>query len=106
MGHLRANGFEVEIIDVEGQHLRDVKRSLGVTRELAACHTALVDGYIVEGHVPADLIATLLREKPDVLGLALPGMPVGSPGMQGPSSQPYEILAFNKDGNSWVYERR
>ena len=106
MGHLRANGFEVEVIDVEGQRLRDVKRSLGVTRELTACHTALVDGYVVEGHVPADLVATLLTEKPDVLGLALPGMPVGSPGMQGPSSQPYEILAFNKDGNSWVYERR
>jgi hypothetical protein len=65
-----------------------------------------VQGYVIEGHVPADLIHRLLKEKPPVLGLAVPGMPVGSPGMEGANPQPYEVLAFDKDGKTSVYAKR
>lgn len=75
-------------------------------RKLYSCHTGLVQGYVIEGHVPADLIYRLLKEKPPVLGLAVPGMPVGSPGMEGAKPQPYEVLAFDKDGKTSVYAKR
>ncbi len=75
-------------------------------RKLYSCHTGLVQGYVIEGHVPADLIYRLLKEKPPVLGLAVPGMPVGSPGMEGANPQPYEVLAFDKDGKTSVYAKR
>jgi hypothetical protein len=65
-----------------------------------------VQGYVIEGHVPADLIHRLLKEKPEVAGLAVPGMPVGSPGMEGVNPQPYEVLTFDKDGNISIYARR
>jgi hypothetical protein len=67
---------------------------------------ALVDGYVIEGHVPADLIYKLLKEKPPVLGLAVPGMPAGSPGMEGGKPEPYEVLTFDKDGRTTVYAKR
>ena len=73
---------------------------------LHSCHTALVNGYVIEGHVPADLIKRLLKEKPPVVGLAVPGMPIGSPGMEGPNPQPYEIFTFDKDGRTTVYAKR
>ena len=73
---------------------------------LYSCHTALVDGYVIEGHVPADLIKRLLKEKPPVVGLAVPGMPIGSPGMEGPNPQAYEIFTFDKDGRTTVYAKR
>lgn len=95
----------VEVNDVGEQQLQDLKRELGVAPELASCHTALVGEYILEGHVPADLIDKLLMEKPDVAGLAVPGMPPGSPGM-GAQGEPYEIFAFDREGQAWVYERR
>ena len=75
-------------------------------QKLFSCHTGLVQGYVIEGHVPADLIHRLLQEKPPVLGLAVPGMPVGSPGMEGANPQPYEVLAFDKDGKTSVYAKR
>ena len=75
-------------------------------QKLFSCHTGLVQGYVIEGHVPADLIHRLLKEKPPVLGLAVPGMPVGSPGMEGANPQPYEVLAFDKDGKTSVYAKR
>lgn len=65
-----------------------------------------MQGYVIEGHVPADLIHRLLKEKPEVAGLAVPGMPVGSPGMEGVNPQPYEVLTFDKDGNISIYARR
>jgi hypothetical protein len=77
-----------------------------VPQKLFSCHTGLVQGYVIEGHVPADLIHRLLQEKPPVLGLAVPGMPVGSPGMEGANPQPYEVLAFDKDGKTSVYAKR
>jgi len=65
-----------------------------------------VQGYVIEGHVPADLIQRLLKERPAVAGLAVPGMPVGSPGMEGPNPQPYEVISFDKAGRTSVYARR
>jgi hypothetical protein len=104
--HLLDNGFDVQLIDLQDQGLYDLKESHGVTPELASCHTAEVEGYIVEGHVPADLIEKMLREKPDIVGLALPDMPLGSPGMGGSQEASLEIFAFDKDGGIWLYERR
>ena len=93
-------------IDVDS--LTAVKRKHGVPPALDACHTALVEGYVVEGHVPADLIDRLLRERPPVVGLAVPGMPAGSPGMEAPGqvSERYQVLAFDQKGRTTVYASR
>ena len=89
-------------------NLRPIKAKHSVPADLEACHTALVDGYVVEGHVPADLIVRLLRERPSVVGLAVPGMPVGSPGMEAPGSpaQPYQVFTFDSKGNRGVFATR
>jgi hypothetical protein len=91
---------------VSGKQLLDVKIQNKVPDKLYACHTALVQGYVIEGHVPADLIHRLLKEKPSVQGLGVPGMPVGSPGMEGPNPQSYEVFTFDKQGGTKVYARR
>jgi hypothetical protein len=104
--HLQANGFNVQTKDVFGRSFAELKRKNGVPERLYSCHTALVDGYVIEGHVPADLIKRLLKEKPPVVGLAVPGMPIGSPGMEGPNPQPYEVFTFDKQGRTTVYARR
>jgi len=104
--HLAKNGFKVEKKIVFGKNFTDLKRQYGVPEKLHACHTALIDGYVIEGHVPADLIYKLLKEKPPVIGLAVPGMPVGSPGMEGGKPEPYEVLTFDKSGRTAVYARR
>ena len=101
--HMKANGFEVKVENV--QDLNAVKQRHGVTRELASCHTAVVDGYEIEGHVPAADVERLLTEKPAVVGLAVPGMPMGSPGMEGPRSEPYNVISFDKSGNSKIFSR-
>lgn len=101
--HLRAAGFTVEAVDVAD--LSEVKTLNGITRNLASCHTAIVDGYVVEGHVPATEVERLLEERPDVAGLAVPGMPIGSPGMEGPNPQNYEVLAFDRNGGVRVWSR-
>ena len=90
--HLRANGFSVRATDV--RNLTPIKRSNGIPPELASCHTALVDGYVVEGHVPAEDVRRMLEKKPAIAGLAVPGMPIGSPGMEGPHPQRYRVLSF------------
>lgn len=96
--HLRGAGFEVETRDLP--NLSAVKDSLGVPGTLASCHTAVVDGYVVEGHVPAGEISRLLEERPDVVGISVPGMPVGSPGMEVPGRAPqtYDVMSFGTDG--------
>lgn len=101
--HLKANGFEVEVENV--QNLNPIKQQHGVTRELASCHTATVDGYVIEGHVPASDIKRLLSERPAVAGLAVPGMPMGSPGMEGPRKQAYNVMSFDKSGRAEVFSR-
>lgn len=105
VAHLQENGFAVVERDTSDVH--PVKAAHGLPGELESCHTGIVDGYVIEGHVPADLVAKLLTEKPEgVVGLAVPGMPMGSPGMEGPTKEPYDVLAFTKDGRTTVYARR
>ena len=106
MVHLQENDYNIEKIDTPNEALTELKVSLGVPPELASCHTAEVGGYIIEGHVPADVIEDLLLEKPEIVGLALPGMPPGAPGMGGQSEDPLEILAFDQQGDVWVYATR
>ena len=91
--------------DVDGKDLGKIKTKYGVPDKLSACHTAIIDGYVIEGHVPADIIKRLVNEKPKVAGLTVPGMPIGSPGMEGPNPQPYDVLAFEKSGKVWTYAR-
>ena len=78
----------------------------GVPADLRQCHIALVQDYVIEGHVPADSIARLLKEKPPVVGLAVRGMPVGSPGMDGPNPEHYDVLAFDRQGGISVFESK
>ena len=101
MGHLRDNGFEVKTVDIPD--LTPVKAKYGVSPQHQGCHTATVDGYVIEGHVPAVDIVRLLEERPDVKGLAVPGMPRGSPGMESPVSDPYDVLTFDDAGNETVF---
>lgn len=89
-----------------GKAFSDFKRRQGVPDRLHSCHTALIDGYVIEGHVPADLIDKLLKERPKVIGLAVAGMPVGSPGMEGGKPESYQVLTFDKDGKTAVYAKR
>ena len=103
--HMRAAGFAVTFTDIDQAELDRVKAKHGVARELHSCHTALVDGYVIEGHVPASEVRRLLTERPKVAGLAVPGMPLGSPGMEvsGVKAQPYDVLSFQKNGGSRVF---
>lgn len=96
--HLRASGFTAEV--VETVEMLRVKTKLGVPQSLASCHTAEVDRYLIEGHVPASAIKRLLRERPRAKGLAVPGMPVGSPGMEvkGTAPETYEVVLFGNFG--------
>lgn len=102
--HLRQHGFTV--VSRPTEDIAAIKVQHGVPGHLASCHTAVVDGYLIEGHVPADLIVRLLEERPDVRGLAVPGMPMGSPGMEGPYSERYDVLTFDAAGRTSVYARR
>ncbi len=100
---MEENGFTVQVEDV--QDMTAVKTQHQVPLTLQSCHTAIVDGYIIEGHVPITEIDRLLSERPDVAGLAVPGMPAGSPGMvvEGTPDQPYDVLTFDTSGNTEVY---
>ena len=102
--HMQANGFAVKVHDIGNNAVRT---RLGLPPKLGSCHTALVGGYLVEGHVPASDVRTLLRQKPKALGLAVPGMPIGSPGMDGPAygnrRDPYDVLLVAHDGNTRVF---
>ena len=104
--HVRASGYPTTTHDQDD--LAPIKRKLGVPRALQSCHTAVVEGYVIEGHVPADLIDRLLRERPSVVGLAVPGMPVGSPGMEAPgqAAERYQVMAFDQKGRSSVFATR
>ena len=104
--HLEESGFDVSVTDTET--LQAIKVEHGVGDHLASCHTALVDGYVVEGHVPADDIRSMLESRPDIVGLAVPGMIVGTPGMEvaGQPAQPYQVLAFDREGRATVYANR
>lgn len=104
--HLKKAGFDVEVNDMSQANLSSVKTQHGIDRRYWSCHTATVNGYLLEGHVPAEQIVRMLIEKPDVAGLAVPGMPAGSPGMEMADQsmhQSFDVVAFNKDGSSSVY---
>lgn len=104
--HLSKNGFAPKVHDLPD--LADTKDSLGVPDALRSCHTAVVGRYVIEGHVPADLIRKVVAEKPvNVIGLAVPGMPAGSPGMEVPGRKDrYDVIAFMRDGKRSVYAKR
>lgn len=97
------NGFNVEEIPV--QDAAAIKEQYQIPATLYSCHTAIVDGYVLEGHVSAAEINRLLAERPDVAGLAVPGMPIGSPGMEVASGevQPYDVFTFDQNGNTEIY---
>jgi hypothetical protein len=98
VSYLRENGFEVEVVDTGD--LSSIKQSHGVPEDLAGCHSTLVGGYVIEGHVPVATVKRLLQEKPPILGISLPGMPLGSPGMDGVKEGPFVIYEIEKDGGS------
>lgn len=103
--HMKANGFDVQAMDVSAADVRAVSKAAGLKDEDTSCHTAKVGNYTVEGHVPAADIKKLLLEKPAIAGLSAPGMPQGSPGMEQGTKEPYDVLAFKKDGTSTVYAK-
>lgn len=95
--HVKQHNFVVT--DIQSEDVDAIKQKYGVTPELASCHTALVGGYVIEGHVPAQDIRKLLAEKPDIVGLTVPGMPQGTPGMEmGGQKQPFSVISFDKEG--------
>jgi len=102
--HMKKAGFAVRTVDTDD--LTEIKQASGVPMRLRTCHTALIEGYVIEGHVPADLVERLLKEKPAGAGLAVAGMPMGSPGMEGVKKDAYEVLLFGKDGKTTVYAKR
>ena len=103
--HMREQGFAVSEKNVSLVELNTAKNEAGLREEHKSCHTAYVDGYVVEGHVPAEDVRRLLTERPDAIGLAVPGMPFGSPGMgePGPDAEPYDVLLVKRDGSTEVY---
>ena len=103
MDHLRANGFRVKPVAVEDTSIERKRR--GIPDALGGCHTAVVEGYAIEGHVPAREIKRLLAARPAATGLAVPGMPQGSPGMESPTPQAYDVLLVDKKGRHTVYAR-
>jgi hypothetical protein len=99
--HMKASGFAATTTNLPD--LAAIKAKHNVPAQLQSCHTSLVGGYVIEGHVPAEDIKRLLRERPAIVGLAAPGMPAGSPGMDVPHAPAYDVLAFDKDGKTRVY---
>jgi hypothetical protein len=102
--YMGRSGFEVSVRNTSD--MDPIKRRYGVAPAIASCHTALAEGYVIEGHVPADLVLKLLKEKPKLAGLAVPGMVTGSPGMEGPNPRGYDVVAFDKTGKTTHYARR
>lgn len=99
--HMREAGFEVDARDLND--IIPVKIDAGVPPRMSSCHTTLIDGYVVEGHIPAEHVKRLLEERPDIVGIAVPGMPIGSPGMEGIGARPYQVLSWDREGNVEVY---
>ena len=101
--HLQQHGFRTQVTEMDD--VAAVKAQHRIPARVQSCHTAVVDGYVIEGHVPAADVQRLLKERPAVLGLAVPGMPIGSPGMEVPNMKPqaYDVIAFDKQGQLKVY---
>lgn len=100
--HLQQNNFNVK--DIVTDDVEAIKRKYGVSETMASCHTAIVDGYVIEGHVPANDIMTLLKTRPKITGIAVPGMPSGTPGMEmGGKKDAYDVMSFDKENHSGVF---
>jgi hypothetical protein len=100
--HLKQNNFNVK--DILTEDMQSIKNKYGVPKEMASCHTAIVGKYVIEGHVPADDISTLLKSRPKIVGLAVPGMVTGSPGMEmGGRKDPYDVMSFDKENHFQIY---
>ena len=107
MVHLQENGYQVDARNVSSlDELGQIRHDHGIPEEASGCHTAVVAGYTVEGHVPADIIDRLIAERPDIVGVTVPGMPEGSPGMEGPNPIPYNIWSVDRSGQLRVYDSR
>ena len=102
--HMKAAGFNVTTVDTSD--VGAVKQKYNIGSNLQSCHTAVIGDYAIEGHVPADVIKKLLEEKPTIAGLAVPGMPMGSPGMEGATRERYDVLTFDRAGRTTVYAQR
>ena len=103
VSYMKENDFDVTVVDLND--LSKIKSSWGVPPKLESCHTALVGTYVVEGHVPADLVRKMLTDKPKIVGLAAPGMPADAPGM-GTGKTPYDVISWTKAGKTTVYAKR
>ena len=101
IAYMEDNGFDVTVEEVENMAV--IKARYHVPPQLESCHTAIVDGYVVEGHVPVREINRMLVERPEILGIAVAGMPIGSPGMDGSPAQPFDVVAFDRQGQTLVY---
>jgi len=100
--HLKNNNFNVK--DIVTGDVQAIKNKYGVSKEMASCHTAIVDGYVVEGHLPANDIMKLLKTKPKIVGIAVPGMPSGTPGMEmGGRKDPYKVMSFDRENHYKVF---
>ena len=106
VSHLEKNGYTVEVHNESRNKLSSIKGEMGVPGSLQSCHTAKIGGYVIEGHVPADVITRLLEEKPQIKGLVVPGMPMGSPGMEGPRRDAYDILALQENGETSIFSSK
>lgn len=104
IAYMKKEGFDLKVIDMDD--LSEIKRNAGVLPAMESCHTGLIGSYVVEGHVPADLVRKMLTEKPKIVGLSVPGMVNGPPGMDDGPKQPYQVIAFTRDGKTSVYARR
>jgi hypothetical protein len=104
--HLRKNGFKVRLHNMSTSKLDAIKTEARIPDKYASCHTGKIDGYVIEGHVPAEDVKRLLAERPKAIGLVVPGMPIGSPGMEmGKRKDPYEVLLLKEDGSTEVFAR-
>jgi hypothetical protein len=103
VNHIKANGFTVTTEDVS--NITEIKKDFGIPVKLQSCHTGVVGDYVIEGHVPAADIHRLLKERPEAIGLTVPGMPMGSPGMDGPWSDSYTVYLFRKDGTTEIFSK-
>ncbi len=102
--HMRQNGFQPEVHDVSANQVRAVSKAAGLAEDGTSCHTAKVGNYVVEGHVPAADVQRMLKEKPAIAGIAAPGMPVGSPGMEmGGRTEKYDVVSFTRDGKTKIF---
>ena len=104
VAYMKKEGFDLKVIDLDD--LSEIKRSAGVPSAMESCHTGLISSYVVEGHVPADLVRKMLTEQPKLIGLSVPGMVNGPPGMDDGPKQPYQVIGFTREGKTSVYARR